>query len=227
MNEATAQTLFSNTVQMSPWGSGYEQGIKATIRAIQRSRDTSKSVNAPNAQLFRPDAALAIVVVSDAEETGPTTPENLIDLVKSTWGSAKPFAFHSIVIPESQYTTPNSEKSISADPCKDYRESQTHDGRTYHRLSELTGGIKGNACTEDYSSQLSAMGTATAELVNSVMLSCQPLDANSDGLVNHADVTVTGANGASIVDFTLNGTKLTFTNALPVGDNQISFYCAE
>ncbi len=71
------------------------------------------------------------------------------------------------------------------------------------------------------------MGSATADLVNSVTLSCQPTDSNNDGKVDVNDVQVRAENGAIIKDFTLSGTKLTFTNNLPVGITQLTYYCVQ
>ncbi|MBX3020915.1 MAG: Ig-like domain repeat protein [Bdellovibrionales bacterium] len=223
MNPTTAKNSFAATIKMPTNGSGNENGFKATIRALERSRDPSTSVNAPNVALFRNDAALAVIVVSDSYDSSGTTPEQVIAKVKSYWPT-KAFAFHSIVVPESQYTDPNATRIISGDPCGSYRESVQADGRDYHRLSGLTGGIKGTVCSDDYGSQLSAMGEVTADLVKSVSLACQPLDSNGDGKVDGGDVTVTGSAGA-ITGFTVSGNKLTFNNALPVGSVKFDYYC--
>jgi hypothetical protein len=223
---AETQKVFSDTVQMGTDGAGAEQGIAASIRAIERSQLSGVN-NAPNRELFRADAALAILVVSDAYDTSGKTPQHLIDLVKTTWPN-KAFSFHSIVIPESQYTTPDSGTLNSADPCKSYRESAKYDGRTYHVLSTMTGGIKGTACTEDYSAQLDQMGQSTASLVNSATLTCQPVDRNGDGTIDSADVTVLDANGQAITTpFMIAGNRLTFATALPVGTNSLTYYCIE
>lgn len=222
---ATAQTIFQNTIQMKANGSGDEQGIKASMRAIQRSQSAS-AVNVPNAQFFRPGAALTIVIVSDAKESGPTTPEQLIDLVKATWPAGKPLLVHSIVIPETKYTTPNSEVRNPADPCYNYRENANQDGRTYHRLSELTGGVRGTACKEDYSNQLSLMGIVTRDLVSSLTLDCQPIDYNGDGVIDGRDILVQNA-GAPVPGANLTGRSVSFASALPVGTNQVTYFCAE
>ena len=227
MEITQAQTTFSNTIQMPTNGSGNEQGLKASMRAIQRAFETANpAVNNRNKELFRGDAALAILVVSDAADTSGTTPEQVIQLVHDKWSGQKPFSFHSVVIPESVYTKPSGALN-PADPCFSYRESVSQDGRLYHRLSDLTGGVRGTACTNDYGSQLSAMGRVSAELVNSLTLTCSPVDANGDGLIAADDVNVRDAAGTAITDFTLAGNKITFTGYLPVGMNNLEYYCAE
>jgi hypothetical protein len=226
MLQSTAQTVFGNTVQMGSNGSGTELGFKAAIRAIARSSDTSAE-SASNRALFRADAGLAMVVVSDAYDNSGTRPEDVMSAVTSKWGGNKPFVFHSIVVPQSQYTDPSRTSVIAGDPCGSYRESVQYDGREYHRLSDMTGGVKGTVCSDNYSAQLANMGKVTAELVNSVTLNCQPIDYNKDGKIDGGDVQVFTAAGAAVLDFTVTGTKVTFTNGLPIGSNQVKYYCAQ
>lgn len=223
-SQATAQAVFGATVQMGTSGSGAEQGFRASYRAVERAFD-GLAVSAPNAMLFRADAALAILVVSDAYDTSGTTGDMLKDLIAQKWAQ-KAFVFHSIVVPESIYTNPNG-TAIAGDPCRNYRESVRFDGRNYHSLSTMTGGVKGTVCSEDFSGQLADMGKVTVELVNSVTLQCQPVDSNADGVVNMADVQVTTAAGQAVTGFRIEGTKLTFDQALPLGTNQVQYYCAQ
>lgn len=225
--QAQAQAIFNNTIQMPTNGSANEYGFRASIRAIERAFDNAGAQSAPNKELFRADAGLAIVLVSDAADTSGTLPEAVTAQVRMRWGEDKPFVFHSIVIPESAFTNPNGNNVSPNDPCGPYRESVRLDGRAYHALSQATGGVKGTACSDDYSGQLADMGKITAELVNSVTLACQPVDANNDGVVNVADIQVRTMAGVVITNFTLDGTKLTFVDALPLGENQITYYCVQ
>lgn len=227
-NPAAAQAVFAASVQMPTNGSGSEWGLKAAIRAIDRAFDLSTQVNLPNSQLFRNDAALAMLVVSDSMDDSGTTPENVINRVNVAWPNNKRFTFHSIVVPQSSFTNPNANNVDPADPCAVDRESVKYDGRIYERLSDLTGGIKGTVCAVDYGGQLTAMGRATTDLVNSVTLECAPIDNNSDGVVNSSDIQVTSVNGPlTASDFTLTGSKLTFSSSLPVGSNSIEYYCVQ
>lgn len=226
MLQATAQTVFGNTVQIGSGGSGNERGFKATNRAIDRAFD-SAAVNGPNRALFRADAGLAVLVVSDAYDDSGVRPEDVMAKVAARWGGNKSFVFHSIVVPESIYTTPNSATLNNADPCRNYREDARYDGREYHRLSTMTGGVKGTVCSENYTAQLADMGKVTASLVNSITLNCQPIDYNKDGNIDSGDIQVVGPNGAPIMGFTVTGTKLSFAAALPVGNNSVTYYCAQ
>ena len=224
MTLAQAQQTFGSTIQMPTNGSGSELGLAATVSAINRSV-SSLAEDAPNKALIRDSAALAVILISDAADTSTTTALNVIDAVKNKLGNHKTFSFNSIVIPESSYTTPGTNTKNPNDPCKNYRETAQLDGRKYHELSQLTGGVKGNACSEDYGSQLSAIGQNTAELINSVTLSCQPVDANSDGVIDAGDVEVRTPNGVLSTGYQVNGRKLTFTDYLPVGRNELVYRC--
>lgn len=215
MNPLAASDAFAKTIQRSPSeGSGNEQGIAATYRAIERSRDATKPVNAPNISFFRPEAALAVLVISDANETNDlgtklrNIPQNLFNLVQTTWPS-KPFLFHSIVV----------KSGDSA--CLGVSGNEGY-GVSYEQLSTLTGGIIGSVCEENYSSQLSRMGTAVTELIKSVTLPCSPLDTNRDG---KPDILVQLGNGGTPPGFTLDGMKLTFDSFLPAGQNQVIYTC--
>ncbi|MBX3034925.1 MAG: hypothetical protein KF865_13475 [Bdellovibrionaceae bacterium] len=217
MSRATAQTAFASTItRPASEGSGYEQGIKATYRALERSRDPSVSANAPNVGFFRDDAVLAVLVVSDADETpqGNTEarnlPQNLFNHVKTLWPN-KPFQFHSIVV-----------KSGDSACLRLAGSGNEGYGVSYEALSTMTGGVIGSVCADDYSSQLAAMGNGVVDLVNSVSLSCAPLDLDKDG---KPDITVTLQNGGTVPSFTVDQLKLTFSQALPVGSHSIQYRC--
>lgn len=224
MDYTKATKMFGETIQMGTDGSGEERGFRAAIRALERSLDTTKSVNAPNRALIRSGAALSILIVSDSYDD-KNQPEDLLNFVKNTWGTQKPFTFHSIVVPESNYTNPLASKVNSADPCANYRESVQYDGRAYHRLSEMTGGIKGTVCSENYSTQLAAMGKATYESVTATSLLCQPVDRNLDGLLDERDVELKLSNGAIFSDIKLQGQKITFGSPLPPGNHKLYYSC--
>lgn len=214
MNAQTARTWFASTIQMATNGSGYEQGIAGSIRAIERTKN-SDAISQRNAALFRSDAALAILVVTDADETNPNgsetqnKPETLINLVKNTW-SGKPFSFHSIIVP------------IDDAVCKSKDGNESY-GRTYASISNLTGGILGTVCATDYGSQLSEIGKSTQQLVSTIALQCAPLDLNNDG---KADVQITTSNGSPAPSYMVQGMNLKFATELPIGTTTIRYSCA-
>ena len=96
-------------------------------------------------------------------------------------------------------------------------------GYSYTSLSNLTGGVIGTVCSQDYGSQLTDIGQATIDLINSANLSCAPLDTTGDGV---PDVQITTADGSAAPSYTITGLKTNFSRALPVGANKLTYTCA-
>lgn len=216
MDSAAAKSSFGKTIQRSPSeGSSNEQGIAATYRAVERAfADQSVVENARNRTLFRDDAVLSVIVVTDADETNPNgtqtynKPDELRKLVRSKWPN-KSFVFHSIIVPI------NDKVCVAQDGNEQY-------GYTYDSLSQLTGGIRGTVCSTDYGSQLAAIGQATMDQIRSVSLDCAPLDMNGDSV---PDISVVTANGTATPSYSVSGLTVTFSVALPAGTNQLNYSC--
>ncbi|CAN5724259.1 hypothetical protein BH10BDE1_BH10BDE1_29630 [soil metagenome] len=214
MGLANAKAMFAATIQMTTNGSGSEQGVAASVRAVQRSQQTADSISARNAALFRSDAALAILVVTDADETNPkgtetqNKPETLINLISTTW-TGKLFSFHSIIVP------------VGDSVCKAADGNESY-GYNYVSISNLTGGILGTVCATDYGSQLKDIGKSTQELVLSVALMCAPLDTNGDGKPEMAIVT---SDGSPAPTYTFEGSRIKFATPLPVGRTKLTYNC--
>lgn len=223
MTSTYLNNVFSTTIKMGTYGSGYEQGIAATYRAIERSKTaTTDTVSAPNRAFFRSGATLSVVLVSDADESPSAgtsirnIPENLVSLVKSYWPT-KTFSFHSIIVkPGDTYCHNTGGESTSSNgSLDDY-------GDTYAKLSQLTGGVIGSVCATDYTSQLQSIGQKVVESVKTVTLSCLPVDLNKDG---KADVEVQMADGSAPPAFTVSQLSLTFATPLPEGSHKINYRC--
>ncbi len=215
MGKDTAKAWFAATIQMATDGSGNEQGIAATLRALQRSQQTGDAISALNSPLIRADSALAVLVVTDADETNPNgtetqnKPETLINYVKATFPT-KAFSYHSIVVPNLDTVC------RAADGNESY-------GLSYISLSNLTGGISGTVCATDYGAQLADIGKSTQELVKTVSLNCAPVDVNGDGVPEMAIVT---PNGTMAPAYTIEGgTLLKFATPLPVGQTKFTYNC--
>lgn len=211
MPQGQAQALIGNTLQRRETGSPSEQGIYATYRAIER---TLVSGSNPNKLLFRPDAGLAVVVISDEDEsaTGPKNiPENLVSYVQWVW-PGKLFSFHSII------TIPGD------DECR--RTQGASFGVTYERMSRLTGlgtvggALVGSVCAADYGTQLSGIGDSVRQMNKTMNLQCEPIGPTTSSVVVRY-------NGASFTDpYEVIGTKLVFQRNLPLGRYSLSYRCA-
>ncbi len=214
MDKATAKAWFAATIQMETNGSGNEQGVAASYRAVQRSQQAGNATSLRNAELFRTDSALSILVVTDADETNPAgtqnqnRPETLIGMVQTTW-PGKPFSFHSIIVP------------INDSVCRS-RDGNEGYGYNYVSTSQLTGGILGTVCATDYGTQLRDIGQSTQELVLSVGLLCAPIDVSGDGA---PEFTILTSDGSTPPTYTFEGMRVKFATALPAGRTRLTYNC--
>lgn len=220
MNIASAKNSFGKTIQRpANEGSGNEQGIAASLKAIQRSQDAATvTASAPNRSFFRNDAVLSVLVVTDANETNnlgtqiQNRPENWIASVKNLWPS-KPFMFNSIIVRSGDSAC------LSVSGNEGY-------GVSYEQLSGLTGGVIGTVCANDYGSQLSQMGQAVVNLRKTVNLTCAPVNENKNGTLLD-DIMVTLQSGANAAIESVSGQTVTLMNDLPVGTHQLNYFCLQ
>ena len=216
-NLELTKKLFSDTIQVGSFGSGEEQGIKATYRALERSLD----VKDDNSRFVRDQAGLAIILVTDADETLaqnqlPTfrnDPTQLLAFINKSWPQKK-VRFHSIIVkPEDDVCLKN---TSARNENEDY-------GKTYFDISQRTEGIVGSVCEEDYGSQLSAIGDSTNNLIRQYILKCEPQDINSDGKI---DLIVKNlSSNSEIKNFKVQKNKLEFDQPLAGGNYKVEYYC--
>lgn len=218
---ATAQDAFAATIQRpAKEGSGNEQGVAATYRALERAL----SNQAPNVGLVRPGAALSVILVSDSDETvagndktgdvstfGPKNmPDLLLNFVKSNY-AGKTFKYNSIIVRDNDLA------------CLNLKDSGNEAyGKNYQKMTNLTSGVLGSVCENDYGNQLSVIGDSTAEQIKIVALDCSPADVNGDG---SADLKVVDSAGAAVTNYVLNGRMVTFNANLPVGSYKFTYKC--
>ncbi len=209
MPRDVVESAFANTITLGVGGSSSEQGIAATSYFIDRYSDMA-AVNNTHRSMLRADAALAVIVVSDQDESKSAARNigtNLIAKIQSVFGPSKKFIFNSIIVKDGDTA------------CRASNEGY---GTKYQDFSILTGGVVGSVCAADYTEQLQIIGEATASLVNSIQLSCVPQDVDQDGTV---DVTLKTSAGNPILDFTVAGQQVRLTNALAPGSYSVSYYC--
>lgn len=201
--EAEAQALIGQTLQRKEVGSGSEQAIYATYRAVDRFIDHQSN----HRQLFREGAQFAVIAISDEDESanGPKNdPEKLIEHIHDTFGGQKMFSFHSII------TKPGDQH------CKSTY-GATY-GERYQRLSELTGGIVGSVCEMDYAEQVRGIAEGVRNLLKTLTLQCEPL-------TNEHAVTILKDSLAYPGSFRIDGVNLVFAEELPPGNYQMDYHC--
>lgn len=213
MDKKSVQNAFAETIQRKESGSGYEQGILATSRFLERDK---QRVN----KLLRNDSALSVVIISDADETPwndsfgkpvyqkMNKPSELIKYIESAWPGKK-YQFHSIVVRNG-----DSECLAQSD--------NEGTGDYYISLSNLTKGVVGSVCEKDYGSQLKFMGEKVQELVKTVALECEPVDTNGDGKL---DIEISSEYSEVPEIERIQGKSLFFRKNLSVGSFKIKYFC--
>lgn len=211
-----ARMQFANTIQRQEEGSSSEQGIYATYRALERA----KVVGSINSQFIRSDAALSVVVVSDANETpfgGNFTDKNyptkFLEYMSGAY-AGKSFSFHSIIVKKDDRNCLN----LAGSGNEGY-------GLFYEDLSTRTGGIIGSVCEVDYGSQLREIGKASANLIKNISLDCAPVDSDKNGMKDIVLTNVT--NPAAVIPaYTINGNQLQFAVALDPAQYRVNYTCS-
>lgn len=207
-NVPSYQTLFLNTMTSLPAGSGDEQGIRASYMAVQLK----------DPRCIRPNASLAMVVLSDEDErsTGgyeeckdntqyrplalPNLPATLVDEVPRALGADKIFSFHSLVIRSDDLACFDEQRATH----------QAFPGTRYEEASRMTGGVIGNICSRDYGAELGRFASGVRRDLQAVSLKCEPL-------ANTLQLKVTSVPQSFQFTYVLTGNKVHFTPALPEG----------
>ena len=209
-NVKDVQKVFSKNIERRELGSNFEQGIYTTYRAVERAVANNTKENRVLNEFFRQEAALAVVVISDEDDSGSLTrnnPENLIAHVKRSFGEDKIFQFHSII--------------AHTQSCLDGKGEDY--GYNYEKLSRLTGGIVGDICSDNYGRILSDIGNGMSNLTKTYEMKCVPQDTDNDGVVNFQ--VAPRVSGLSLPGYTISGSHVEFDAPLEIGDYQLTYYC--
>ena len=209
LGENRAQRLFAENVKRPESGSNTEKGIKATYRSIQRALNPSSSVDEELRDFMRQDAALAVVVISDENESGndmESQPDNLIELVESKLGTSKIFQFNSIIVHTKE--------------CLEGAGASM--GVAYESLSRKTNGVVGDICANNYSELLQDIGQGVSDLQKVHKLGCEPQDINGDG---SSDIEIKASGNGSVPGYAIDENTLIFDRPLNPGDYQFIYFC--
>lgn len=156
---ANANTVFANRVNgLGTGGSADEQGLEAAYLAL-----SDPLINTDNAGFLRTDAALAVVIVSDEEDSSPQTTnfyENFFRNIKGFQNSAL-FSLSAVV-----GTTNPSCSSGSGNAAY---------GSRYIAVAQATGGVVESICNANWGQTLANIGLNSFGLRRSFQLSSQPV----------------------------------------------------
>lgn len=204
MEENLVRDVLSSTLQRTETGSGSEQGIYTTYRALERSVANDGN----NSGLIREGAQLAVVLISDEDESAngaKNDPSNLINYIQQTFQGSKALSFHSII------TRPDDTA------CKSTY-GATY-GFRYQSISNLTGGVIGDVCALDYAAQVQGIAEGVRKTLKTFSLACEPVQ---DG-VRKIEITKDGAPFTEA--FTVAGVNVSFTDMLPEGNYDVKYTC--
>lgn len=206
MSDADARTTLGMTLQRPETGSGYEQGILTTYRAIERSLASTNN----STKFIRADSQLAVVLISDEDESanGPKNdPANLVKYVQDTFQGQKAMSFHSII------ARPGDKACLSGEGYAA--------GFRYEQMSKLTGGVIGDVCATDYAAQVQGIAEGVRKTLKTISLSCAPVvDAMRSILVLKDGQVYNGIR-------TLQGLNLVFDEMLPAGNFEVYYSCVK
>ena len=234
-NEPNAEKYFANTMTtLALWnfgsGSGHEQPVRAGLLAVDRPG---------NQECFRPDAALAMVTLTDEDErscgarcqtktdVGDPHPNHALSLYTDQYrpltNENNPETLAKRVMekwPGKTFTSHSISILREDRTCYDTQDSihPAFYGHVVQTLSDITDGEKGTICADDYASQLTAIGQRTIRSLSSVTLRCAPESVTA--------ITITPNDTGSVG--TVAGNKVHFTPPLPEGTSvRVDYVCLE
>jgi len=197
--------VFAETVHRREWGSDDEEGIRNLYKVFNRPE---------NRPMVRQHSLVASIIVSDEDERSDgtklrpeNTPEKLVATFKEKFGATNSYVNHSIIYHNGDDKSPK---------CPQVGEH--YFGAHYAKLSEMTGGVTGDICAEDYGDALKSIGDALQKATFTVMLKCAPTGGK-------VQLSYTPQPPNSIT-YTLDGGKMTLAPYPPIGTKvAATYYC--
>lgn len=204
MPDSDARYTLGMTLQRPETGNYLEQGIYAAYRAIERSLAAAGS----NTNFIRQDSQLAVVLISDEDESanGPKNdPANFVKFVQDSFAGQKSVSFHSVI------SRPGDKACLDGEGYSE--------GHRYDQISKLTGGVIGDVCAADYAAQVQGIAEGVRNSLKSFTLSCAPVVDSMRSLLVLKDGQV--YDGTRKID----GLNVVFDNMLPAGNYEVYYSC--
>ena len=195
------EQIFGQNVSVGSDGDAYEMGLQAAYEAL-----SPPNISGWNAGFLRDDANLAVVVVTDTQDSS----QQPFDFYKNFFLNIKGFnrtnAFSfSAVVP----TMPNDPPYNPNSTCG--YDSEAHDNTRYAQMAQQTNGIVQEICTDDWATSLRQLGNIAFGYKTSFPLTEQPdtgfpIQVQIDG-VDYPGTSGSGAQqwhysaGSNSIDF--------------------------
>jgi hypothetical protein len=151
-------------------GGSLEAGFDAALAALENASKLNGGKD-----FLRPEAWLYIIFLSDEDDGSFGEVHHFYRVLESMKGTGNEnaVAISAIVMPR-------------ADACAEGREV----GTRYIQLAELSGGVVGDLCAEDWSDTLRQLAVSGIGLAKRFQLDRPPLDQNADGVIDFEDLEV-------------------------------------
>ncbi len=158
-----------------------------------------------NRDCLRDNTAVNVVFLTDEDENDDGTnlgyrnqPATLVNIAKTSLGTV-PFMVHTIIAYDvgndnSCYTTEGNEKA-----------------NTHYSLAQMTHGIVGDICANDYASQLTDISSRIQDTLDSVALKCDPIQ----------EVSIVSTNNINY-QYTIENRRLFLNPGIPAGDSSVT-----
>lgn len=196
--------------------SGDERGIFALNLAVSGGAEG----------MIRSEADLAVIILADEDVRsglyyGSTaasypldpkdTSDGFVDMMKSKYPN-KTYAVHSIIV------RPNDSACLATQNSQTGGLVSGSYGVEYDWLRYKTGGVQGNICASDYTTQLLGIfNNIQSKIVDKVALACANPEGLTVSLTNNSDPSIT---------WTVVGQEIKFSKKLPVGSSvNVQYTC--
>ncbi|MBP9708293.1 MAG: hypothetical protein KBD78_11665 [Oligoflexales bacterium] len=185
-------TQFTQNAQVGTVGSGFEHGLKAAEMAFQKSIDGS------NSALIRPDAFLAVIVVSDEEDDGiglsmaggqenrnfweegltryRHTEDDFINFMNQHKGAGK-YALSAITGTRKQ----------NGELCKSNNGNPKEEGTQYIKAAQKTGGTIKSICENNWDQLLEDLGYEISAQITQIALEVEPIEDSIKVFINEIE----------------------------------------
>lgn len=163
-NEFLSTVVRPETLNCSSCPSGSEEPLKAMVRNFQQH----SSATAP---LYRANADLAVVVLSDEDENSSgsgTTPSDVISSFDSQFGTDKSLSVYGVIVEPGDTVCYNEQN----------QQSDAYYGQRVWDLSAITDGTTSSICAPDYGAGLEKIAEHAFQVAMSVQLKSAPAPAS-------------------------------------------------
>ncbi|MBX9768590.1 MAG: hypothetical protein K2X47_15050 [Bdellovibrionales bacterium] len=179
-------SVFITNMSQGISGSGDERAFQSFKTALSSPL---------NAGFRRPDAYLAIIIVSDEDDFSA----NVSGSIAENYNSTQIHTVASYVDYLDQLVGASSKYSVSAiavwdAACKAQSHASSRLGVRYGQIVDMTGGIKGSICS-NFAATLDALQNHLAELSTQFVLNRVPIVASIQVIVNGMPVLPSSTNG--------------------------------